>query len=295
MSASIAVLKAEGRLFRREPGSVFWILVFPLLLLVILGLVPSFREAGSAPGGVRPIVLYLPVAVLLGVILAGLTSLPPTLTGYREKGTLRRMSTTPVRPAALLAAQVIVHGAAALAGGIVIIAAGRLLYGVALPANPPAYALTLVLVTLDALVSGALIAALSRNAKGSTTTATIVFFPAAFAAGVYVPVQSMPEALPRDDLFGAVRAAAEGRTVLSPDIAARLVSRVRAPGNHSLSSRERDVLRLVAKGSSNREIAAALFISEATVKSHLTHVYGKLGAKDRAAAVAIAYDQGILG
>ncbi|MFB4283558.1 response regulator [Nonomuraea sp. MTCD27] len=99
---------------------------------------------------------------------------------------------------------------------------------------------------------------------------------------------------PRDDLFGAVRAAAEGRTVLSPDIAARLVSRVRAPGNHSLSSRERDVLRLVAKGSSNREIAAALFISEATVKSHLTHIYGKLGAKDRAAAVALAYDQGIL-
>ncbi|MCC5576163.1 response regulator transcription factor [Microtetraspora sp. AC03309] len=100
---------------------------------------------------------------------------------------------------------------------------------------------------------------------------------------------------PRDDLFGAVRAAAEGRTVLSPGVAARLVSQVRAPGNHSLSSRERDVLRLVAKGSSNREIAAVLFISEATVKSHLTHIYGKLGAKDRAAAVAIAYDRGILG
>ncbi|MGI5157539.1 ABC transporter permease [Microbispora sp. CA-102843] len=197
MSASIAVLKAEGRLFRREPGSVFWILVFPLLLLVILGLVPSFREAGPAPGGVRPIDLYLPVAVLLGVILAGLTSLPPTLTAYREKGILRRMSTTPVRPAALLAAQVIVHGAAALAGGIVIIATGRLLYGVALPANPPAYALTLVLVTLIALVSGALIAALSRTAKASTTTATIVFFPAAFTAGVYVPAQSMPKALQR--------------------------------------------------------------------------------------------------
>ena len=100
---------------------------------------------------------------------------------------------------------------------------------------------------------------------------------------------------PRDDLFGAVRAAAAGRTVLSPDIAARLVSRVRAPGNDTLSSRERDVLRLVAKGSSNREIAAVLFVSEATVKSHLTHIYGKLRAKDRAAAVAIAYDRGILG
>ncbi|GLW09812.1 DNA-binding response regulator [Microtetraspora sp. NBRC 13810] len=100
---------------------------------------------------------------------------------------------------------------------------------------------------------------------------------------------------PREDLFTAVRAAAEGRTVLSPAIASRLVSRVRGPGNTALSGRERDVLRLVAKGTPNREIAAVLFISEATVKSHLTHIYGKLGVKDRAAAVAVAYDRGILG
>ncbi|HEV7931117.1 MAG TPA: response regulator transcription factor [Actinomadura sp.] len=100
---------------------------------------------------------------------------------------------------------------------------------------------------------------------------------------------------PRDELFAAVRAAAEGRTVLSPAIASRLVSRVRAPANQSLSTREREVLRLVAKGTSNREIAAVLFVSEATVKTHLTHIYGKLGVKDRAAAVAVAYDRGILG
>ncbi|WP_051467799.1 response regulator [Actinomadura oligospora] len=100
---------------------------------------------------------------------------------------------------------------------------------------------------------------------------------------------------PRDDLFDATRAAAEGRTVLSPAITARLVSRMRAPANETLSARERDVLRLVAQGTSNREIAALLFISEATVKSHLTHIYGKLNAKDRAAAVATAYDRGILG
>ncbi|MBC6462515.1 response regulator [Actinomadura sp. HBU206391] len=100
---------------------------------------------------------------------------------------------------------------------------------------------------------------------------------------------------PRDELFTAVRAAAEGRTVLSPAVASRLVSRVRAPGSEPLSAREREVLRLVAKGTSNREIAAVLFISEATVKTHLTHIYTKLGVKDRAAAVAVAYDRGILG
>ncbi|MFD7988100.1 response regulator [Kitasatospora indigofera] len=100
---------------------------------------------------------------------------------------------------------------------------------------------------------------------------------------------------PRDELFGAVRAAAEGRTVLSPAVASRLVSRVRSPGNDALSGREREVLRLVAKGTSNRAIAGVLFISEATVKTHLTHIYGKLGVSDRAAAVAVGYDRGILG
>ncbi|MDG4859385.1 response regulator transcription factor [Streptomyces sp. T-3] len=102
---------------------------------------------------------------------------------------------------------------------------------------------------------------------------------------------------PRDELFLAVRAAAEGRTVLSPAVASRLVSRVRTPaaGPEGLSGREREVLALVAKGTSNREIARALFISEATVKTHLTHIFGKLGVKDRAAAVATGYEQGILG
>ncbi|KAF4408091.1 response regulator [Streptomyces lycii] len=100
---------------------------------------------------------------------------------------------------------------------------------------------------------------------------------------------------PRDELFAAVRAAAEGRTVLSPAVASRLVDRVRTPGREPLSTREREVLALVAKGNSNREIAAALFISEATVKTHLAHLYAKLGVNDRAAAVAVAYERGILG
>jgi len=103
---------------------------------------------------------------------------------------------------------------------------------------------------------------------------------------------------PRDELFTAVRAAAQGRTVLSPAVATRLVSAVRAPrgpGEEPLSAREREVLALVARGASNREIARDLFISEATVKTHLTHLYAKLGVNDRAAAVAVAYDRGILG
>jgi len=103
---------------------------------------------------------------------------------------------------------------------------------------------------------------------------------------------------PRDELFAAVRAVAEGRTVLPSAVATRLLSRMRGPGTgtpRTLSAREREVLGLVAKGTSNRVIAQKLFISEATVKTHLTHIFGKLEVADRAAAVAAGYDRGILG
>jgi DNA-binding NarL/FixJ family response regulator len=100
---------------------------------------------------------------------------------------------------------------------------------------------------------------------------------------------------PQEELFNAVRQAADGKTVLSPTVASRLVSAVRTPAPTPLAARERQVLELVAKGTSNRDIARELFISEATVKTHLSHVFTKLGVADRAAAVAKGYEQGILG
>jgi DNA-binding NarL/FixJ family response regulator len=99
---------------------------------------------------------------------------------------------------------------------------------------------------------------------------------------------------PRDELLRAVRAAAHGEAVLAPSVAARLMSRFRAPAAGPLSQRELQVLELVAAGSTNRDVAAGLFISEATVKSHLLNIYGKLGVGDRAAAVAEAFNRGLL-
>ncbi|MEV6625370.1 response regulator transcription factor [Amycolatopsis sp. NPDC051106] len=100
---------------------------------------------------------------------------------------------------------------------------------------------------------------------------------------------------PRDDLFRAVEAAARGEAVLSPAVASRLMGRMREPAREPLSQREREVLTLVARGSTNKEAAKKLFISEATVKTHLIHVYAKLGVNDRAAAVAVAFERGLLG
>jgi DNA-binding NarL/FixJ family response regulator len=100
---------------------------------------------------------------------------------------------------------------------------------------------------------------------------------------------------PREELFRAVSAAHRGESVLSPAVAGRLMGELRSPGREPLSQRELEVLGLIAQGCSNREAAARLFISEATVKTHLLHAYAKLGVRDRAAAVAVAFDRGLLG
>lgn len=99
---------------------------------------------------------------------------------------------------------------------------------------------------------------------------------------------------PSEDLIDAVRRAAAGETVLAPPVAKRLVERVRDPRDGALSLREIEVLRGVASGNTNAAIAAHLHISQATVKTHLLHIYDKLGVSDRAAAVAEAYERGVL-
>ena len=106
-------------------------------------------------------------------------------------------------------------------------------------------------------------------------------------------VGSLLKDAPPADLLAAVRSAAEGDSTLSPVVANRLMTRVRTPRT-SLTPRELEVLKLVAAGSSTRDIGKVLFLSEATVKSHLVHIYDKLGVRSRTSAVAAAREQGVL-
>jgi len=99
---------------------------------------------------------------------------------------------------------------------------------------------------------------------------------------------------PTEDLVDAVRRAASGETVLAPPITRRLEQRLHKVSPDALTAREIDVLREVANGNTNAEIAQRLHISEATVKTHLIHIYDKLAVSDRAAAVARAYEKGVL-
>lgn len=98
----------------------------------------------------------------------------------------------------------------------------------------------------------------------------------------------------REQLFGAIRAAARGESVLSPAVATRVVNRMRSDVPEPLSSREIEVLTAVARGHSNKDVARALHVSEATVKTHLLHIYAKLDVTDRTAAVTTAVVRGII-
>lgn len=100
--------------------------------------------------------------------------------------------------------------------------------------------------------------------------------------------------VPPEDLIRAVRDAHRGQSVLAPSAARQLMGAVRRPTGLALSDRELEVLQLVADGASNREAARQLFISEASIKTHLQHVYDKLDVRDRAAAVGEGYRRGLL-
>ena len=99
---------------------------------------------------------------------------------------------------------------------------------------------------------------------------------------------------PREDLFAAIRSVAQGKAVLAPTVATRLLRQRQTLAGEALSARELEVLSLVARGASNKEIARSLYLSEATVKSHLIHLFGKLGVTDRTAAVTVALQHGLL-
>ena len=106
-----------------------------------------------------------------------------------------------------------------------------------------------------------------------------------------------------EDLIGAVRAVAAGAAWFDPAVAPRVLEHYRrrvAPAGRQaarlelLSEREREVLRLMARGATNGEIATALYVAEATVKTHIGSIFGKLGVRDRPAAIVFAYDHGVV-
>jgi ABC-2 type transport system permease protein len=187
-----AVLRSEARLFLREPGSLFWIMAFPVLLLGILGAVPAFREPTGDLGGRRVIDLYVPITILLAAVLGAVQAMPAVITTYREQQVLRRIATTPARPWHLLAAQYVLHGGAVVIGAAVVLVVGRLALDVRIPGSPLAYLTVLALALAALLAVGGVISGVSSTTKASTALGAVVAGPLMFSSGLWLPVQAMP-------------------------------------------------------------------------------------------------------
>jgi ABC-2 type transport system permease protein len=188
-----ALLKTEARLLVREPILLFWGVVFPLVLLTVMGL------AGNDPdpdlGGLTLVQTYVPVLIAFTFTVLGTSALPTALATYRERGILKRLATTPVRPSRLLGAQMTTSAGMAAATAILILAVAKLAFGVPLPDAPFAFLLAVVLAAAALLGIGLLIAALAPRTRIAGAIGTMLFFPLMFFAGLWAPRATMGDTL----------------------------------------------------------------------------------------------------
>lgn len=197
MHALTRITRYEWTLFLREPAAIFFMLAFPPLLMIVLGAVPSFREPSEDLGGLRVIDLYAPIIIAMSIALLSLQGLPQAFAGYREQGVLRRMATTPVKPAVMLGAQLIMFTLVSVAIMVLVLAIGALAFDVSLPRLIPAYLLAYLLSVLSMLSIGLLVAAIARGGKTAGAIGSVLFFPVLFFAGLWLPREEMPEVLRR--------------------------------------------------------------------------------------------------
>ncbi|MEA2002427.1 MAG: ABC transporter permease [Actinomycetota bacterium] len=196
MSITMKLTRTESRLFARDPIALFFGLVFPALLLLALGyLFPGFDEPSPDLDGARYIDVYSPIALALGLATLGLVTLPPILGTYRQFGILRRLRITPVHPARLLSAQLLVHLAVAILATAAAVVAVVSAFDVPIPKRPLWFGIVFVLSAASIFSIGLLIGALARTTTAGQAIGMAIYFPMLFFAGVWIPRSVMPDGL----------------------------------------------------------------------------------------------------
>ncbi|WP_309115494.1 ABC transporter permease [Saccharothrix sp.] len=191
------IIAIEWKLFLREPGAVAFGVLFPTVLILVLGAIPALRTPDPAFGGLRFVDGYVSTLVVIALAFLCLNKLPSTVATYREKGILRRYSTTPVHPGKLLAAQLVVNSIAAGISVLLVMVVCRLVFDVDLPHHPLGFAAACLLGTTALSALGLLIAAWSPTARAANGWAAGVFMLVMFFGGAYLPRFLLPEVLVR--------------------------------------------------------------------------------------------------
>jgi ABC-2 type transport system permease protein len=197
LSVFAKVVSVETKLFLRDPGTLIVAVALPTVILLVLGAIPALRVPEEEFGGFSFVDLFAPSLVVITLATLGVNTMPIRLATYRERGVLRRLSTTPVHPAYLLVAQLVVNAVAATAAIALLVVVGRLAFGVPLPQDLPGFVLAGVVGGGSLFALGLLVAAAVPTARSATAIALPIFFFAMFAGGVYLPRFLLPDFLIR--------------------------------------------------------------------------------------------------
>lgn len=208
-----ALTVSEGRLYLREPTAVFFGLLFPAILLLALGLLMPWADQpfGEEPPAsqITAITGFTPVILALAIGTVGYTTLPPVLGTYREKGVLRRLSTTPLPPSRLLVAQLLVNLGMLVVSSTLAVLGAALVLDVTMPADLGVTLLAFVVGAASSMSVGLLIAAVVPTAGAATGAGMLVYMTSLFFAGVWFPLPLMPDVVQSISRFTPLGAASQ--------------------------------------------------------------------------------------
>ena len=197
MTTFAKITATETKLFLRTPFMPLAGILFPAVLLLAIGAIPGMTEPSPAAGGYRFIDAWVPSLIVISLAMLALQSIPGAVATYREQGVLRRLATTPVHPANLLGAQLLIHVVIALAGIGLVLGLANVVYDVPIPKHPMAFVATLLLGVVSMFALGLIAAAVASTSKAANGIAMIAFLPTMFFGGVYLPRPLLPEVLRR--------------------------------------------------------------------------------------------------
>lgn len=185
----------ELKLFSRERARFITRLAVPLILLIIFGFIPFYTQRRASLGGYSLLDAYVPILIAYSLALLSLTALPMVLAGYRERGILRRLRTTPAGPLRVLGAQLVASFTVAAGMAVLVLAVARIGYGVFLPRQVAGFVVAGLLAAAAMLSIGLLIAAAAPSAQAAQGIGTMLLLPMMFFAGLFFPIPVMPSFL----------------------------------------------------------------------------------------------------
>ena len=182
----------EARLAWRLPAGLIFGVGLPLVLVIIFGEIPGMHQPQASMGGLTLFPVYVPILISMAIAILALISLPAALVSYRDQGILRRLSTTPVPPSWMLAAQLVINFCIVMASLLIVIVVSITAFGLGVPKNPGALVLAIVLSIAALFAIGLCIAAAARSGTAARAIGAAAFYPMLFFAGMWFPREMMP-------------------------------------------------------------------------------------------------------